>query len=112
MKKSERISLIEEAIEKIQEAETLIDERAARADVPETEEALTGTNLTSHYEGYNKYGINQLLGNGNPYDSSLFTLQEELSILDVQKLTKEDQECAFCGDEKEEEESEICNSCR
>jgi len=32
----------------------------------------------NRYEAYGKYGFNQLLGNGNPYDDSLFTLIKKL----------------------------------
>lgn len=62
MKNLERIELVEQAQEKIQEAQELIDK------------AIIGTRDESHYKAYGKYGFNQLLGNGNPYDSSLKSL--------------------------------------
>jgi len=36
------------------------------------------TRLQANYEAYGRYGFNQLLGNGNPYDSSLDSLIEEI----------------------------------
>jgi len=61
-----RIEMIEDALELIEEAKGLV------------EDALRGTSLKDHFNAYNKYGFNQLQGNGNPYDSSLNSLIEEL----------------------------------
>ena len=36
---------------------------------------------SSHFDSYGKYGFSQLLGNGNPYDSSLHTIMNELEEL-------------------------------
>jgi len=33
-----------------------------------------------HYEAYGKCGLNQAMGNGNPYDTSLPKLIEEIKI--------------------------------
>lgn len=64
MKNSERQELIEQAQELIIEAAQLLDQ------------AVKGTSNEANFNAYGKYGINQLLGNGNPYDNSLDTLLE------------------------------------
>jgi len=66
MTNSQRVEQIQRAIELIQEAQDLVDE------------AVNDTRSESHYQAYNKYGFNQVLGNGNPYDSSLYNLIDEL----------------------------------
>ncbi len=66
--------LTEEQIEMIGEAIQLIEE--ARAIVDNALEGAT-RHMKSHYRAYGCYGFDQLLGNGNPYDSSLFSLMEE-----------------------------------
>jgi len=58
----EKIEKIEEAMQLIEEAQTLVDE------------AVRGTGEEAGYNAYGKYGFNQLLGNGNPYDNSLNTI--------------------------------------
>jgi len=60
----DREALIEQAIQLVEEAQQLVDE------------AVSGTGIESNYEAYGKYGFSQLLGNGNPYDSSLQSLIE------------------------------------
>ena len=92
MKTRERIELIEEAIAKIEEAQDSINE------------AIYGTSLVNHFEAYGKYGISQLLGNGNRFDSSLYSLKESLEE-EIQS------ECAICGQEVLEEETEVCKTC-
>ena len=66
----ERIQMIREAMELVREAQGLVDD------------AVSGdcgtTRLEANYEAYGRYGFNQLLGNGNPYDSSLDSLIEEI----------------------------------
>ena len=62
----EKISIIENAILKIENI------------MVEVDGIISGTSQQAHYEAYGKYGFNQLLGNGNPYDSSLKSLIEEL----------------------------------
>ena len=62
----EKIDAIQQAILLVEEASQLVDS------------AMDYSSGKSHYEAYGKYGFNQLLGNGNPYDNSLFTLIEEL----------------------------------
>ena len=59
---------IQEAIDLVEEACQLVDD-ALRSD----------SRHKSHYEAYGCYGFSQLLGNGNPYDSSLFDLKNKLN---------------------------------
>tara|TARA_Y100000034_G_C6757785_1_gene337278 strand:+ start:269 stop:487 length:219 start_codon:yes stop_codon:yes gene_type:complete len=66
MSKAIKIEVLNEAIELVQEARQLVD--SVMDDSPNK----------SHYESYGKYGFDQLLGNGNPYDSSIFTEIEDL----------------------------------
>lgn len=61
----EQMRAIQQAIELIEEAQTLVDE------------ALEGTARESHYLAYGRYGFDRLLGNGNPYDDGLPDLFEE-----------------------------------
>ena len=62
MTNKERIYKIYEALELIEQAQELVDE------------AVSDTNDENHYLAYGRYGFDQLLGNGNPYDSSLHSL--------------------------------------
>ena len=62
----EKIDAIRQAVRLVEEACELVDG------------AMEGSNDKNHYEAYGKYGFNQLLGDGNPYDNSLFTLIENL----------------------------------
>ena len=62
----EKIAIIENAIFQIESI------------MIEVDGIIAGTSQQAHYEAYGKYGFNQLLGNGNPYDSSLETLIKEL----------------------------------
>jgi len=69
MNLQERKYLIRQAWELVEEAQELVDT------------ALKGTRVEVNYETYGRYGFNNLLGNGNPYDSSLSSLldnEEEL----------------------------------
>jgi len=61
----EREQKIEEAMDLISQAQILVDK------------AIRGTNMQSHFEAYGRYGFDQLLGNGNPYDGSLLKLVED-----------------------------------
>lgn len=40
------------------------------------QEVAEENNMTSHFNAYGKYGFDQLLGNGNKFDSSIFDLLE------------------------------------
>lgn len=52
--------------EKIQQAKDLILEALQLA-----EEVAKDTRNDGHFEDYGRYGFDQLLGNGNPYDANL-----------------------------------------
>jgi len=75
MKRQERIKMIDEAIHKIQIAQSMVYD------------AIADTGLTAHFEAYGCYGINTALGNGNPYDSSLETLKTAIDEMDDNDLT-------------------------
>lgn len=62
----QRLEMLLEALELIQEAQQLVND------------AVSDTNHETHYLAYGRYGFDQLLGNGNPYDSGLPNLIEEL----------------------------------
>lgn len=66
MENQEKIDQLERAMELIEDANYLV------------ENAIRDSSFYPHYEAYGKYGFNQLLGNGNPYDGSLVKLIEEL----------------------------------
>jgi len=63
----EKIDALQQAVRLIEEACQLVDSTMDDQDYSE-----------GQYEAYGKYGFNQLLGNGNPYDGSLFTLIKNL----------------------------------
>ena len=65
--KQEKIDAIRQAVHLVEEACQLVDSTMDDQAYDE-----------GQYEAYGKYGFNQLLGNGNPYDGSLFTLIEKL----------------------------------
>jgi hypothetical protein len=56
---------IQEAIEMIEEAKALI------------EDTIRGTSDWDHFKAYGAYGLDQALGGGNRYDSSLYELLEK-----------------------------------
>lgn len=60
----ERIELIERAIGLVEEAQQMVDQ------------AVSSTGEERRYEAYGKYGFSQLLGNDNPYDTSLSDIIE------------------------------------
>ena len=62
MSKEEFIDEIERAIEMVDQARHIVDM------------AVDGMSIQANYEAYGKYGFDQLLGSGNPYDNSLQTL--------------------------------------
>jgi len=73
MTKEERILAIENAMELVSEAQNLVDE------------AVRGTSDENNYRSYGKFGFDHLLGNGNPYDSSLDTLLDNLNSEDEEE---------------------------
>ena len=76
MKISKGCQVIEEAIEMVQEAMDKIDEVLSE---------FSEHRFVQHYEVYGKYGFNQLLGEGNPYDDGLQTLIKELTKIEKGK---------------------------
>ena len=67
LKKSKKQTMSQE--EKIEEAKQLIIEAMQLC-----QEVAEENNMNSNFEAYGKYGFDQLLGNGNPYDNSIFNL--------------------------------------
>lgn len=63
-----RISSLEEAQELIYVARDLIDG------------AIHGTSEEAYYKAYGRYGIDQLLSDGNPYDYGIDNIIETLQI--------------------------------
>lgn len=53
---------VEAAIELVEQAQELVDN------------AVEGTDMENNYRAYGRYGLDQLLGNGNSYDGSLMSL--------------------------------------
>ena len=62
MKRQEFTDEIERAIEMVDQARSIVDR------------VVYGTYAEAHFDAYGGYGFDQLLGNGNPYDSSLQSL--------------------------------------
>ena len=62
MDRQEFIDEIERAIEMVDQARHIVDM------------TVDGMSIRANYEAYGKYGFDQLLGDGNPYDNSLQTL--------------------------------------
>tara|TARA_R100000306_G_scaffold59898_1_gene59365 strand:+ start:524 stop:745 length:222 start_codon:yes stop_codon:yes gene_type:complete len=62
MDRQEFIDEIERAIEMVDQARHIVDM------------AVDGMSIQANYEAYGKYGFDQLLGTGNPYDNSLQSL--------------------------------------
>ena len=62
MDKQEFIDEIDRVIEMVDQARHIVDM------------AVDGMDIQANYEAYGKYGFDQLLGTGNPYDNSLQTL--------------------------------------
>ena len=65
MDRQEFIDEIERAIEMVDQARHIVDMAVDSTD---------GHFLKANYEAYGKYGFDQLLGTGNPYDNSLQSL--------------------------------------
>ena len=59
MDREEFTDEIEKAIEMVEEAQHIVDI------------AINDMNIRHNYEAYGKYGFDQLLSNGNPYDRGL-----------------------------------------
>ncbi len=74
MEQADRTKLIFEAIETVKQAMIMVDE------------ALNGTVGEDHYKTHGKYGFNELLGKGNPYNMCLPSLLEYKSKMDSDPL--------------------------
>ena len=61
-----RIDMIREAIRMIEDARDIVDE------------AVKGLSIKANYEAYGKYGFDTLLGQGNPYNDSLFSIIKDI----------------------------------
>ena len=59
----------QEFINEIERAISLVEEASYAVDM-----VVQGKNIEGNYKAYGRYGFDQLLGNGNPYDSSLQSL--------------------------------------
>ena len=62
MDRQEFIDEIERAIEMVDQARYIVDMAI---------DSLDGHFVKANYEAYGKYGLDQLLSNGNPYDRGL-----------------------------------------
>ena len=62
MDRQEFIDEIERAIEMVDQARHIVDMAV---------DSLDGHFIKANYEAYGKYGFDQLLSNGNPYDRGL-----------------------------------------
>ena len=45
----------------------------------EVDNLVEGSSIEANYKAYGRYGFDQLLGNGNPYDDSLQSIACELA---------------------------------
>ena len=86
----EKLSVLNEAIQLVGEACQMVDD------------VMSDSPNKNHYEAYGKYGFNQLLGDGNPYDSSLYSILEEM---------EKDDSCEECGSRVESPGNTLCDSC-
>ena len=74
MDRQEFIDEIERAIEMVDQARHIVDMAI---------DNVNGHFLKANYEAYGKYGFDQLLGNGNPYDNSLQYLIDKFDSKDM-----------------------------
>ena len=74
MDRQEFIDEIERAIEMVDQARHIVDTVVDSTD---------GHFLKANYEAYGKYGFDQLLGTGNPYDNSLQYLIDKFDSRDM-----------------------------
>ena len=64
---------ISELKDELNEAIALVEQAKAKVD-----SAAMAAGCYSHYTAYGRYGFDTLLGNGNPYDASLFDMMNDL----------------------------------
>ena len=72
-KKAELFEENECRLDKLHKATELVEQAQQEIDC-----ALRGTSLVNNFEAYGRYGIDQLLGNGNPYDKSVCYLMDAI----------------------------------
>jgi len=72
-KKAELFEENECRLDKLHKAAQLVAQAQEEIDC-----ALRGTDLVCGFEAYGRYGIDQLLGNGNPYDKSVYSLMDAI----------------------------------
>ena len=68
---------LQNAIDQVAEAKDQVEEVM--------EQALMHT---AHFQAYGKYGFDELLGNGNPYDSSLYSIMDKLERIEEERESK------------------------
>ena len=71
----------QEFIDEIERAIEMVDQ--ARHIVYTVVDSTDGHFLKENYEAYGKYGFDQLLGTGNPYDNSLQYLIDKFDSRDM-----------------------------
>lgn len=77
---------IQTRIDKIEEARELIEDAASLVD-----QALNGMGrISDHYQAYGRYGFNQLLNEGNPYDDGLEDLTKKLEEENEESIEAEE----------------------
>ena len=73
---NEIILTLNDSLERIAEIQTEVDG------------VIYDTDIVNNYEAYGKYGFDQLLGNGNPYDGGLPSLIEHFES-QLEELTEQ-----------------------
>ena len=68
----------QEFIDEIERAISLVEEASYAVDM-----VVQGMRIQANYEAYGKYGFDQLLGTGNPYDNSLQYLIDKFDSEDM-----------------------------
>ena len=66
---------LQNAIDQVSEAQDQVEEIMEQV----------GIN-TANFYAYGKYGFDQLLGNGNPYNSSLYTIMNKLERMEEMEI--------------------------
>ena len=88
---------IQEAIVLIHQAKELVDNAIKDSD---------NRHAKDHYEAYGKYGFDQLLGAGNPYDKSLEDLMNDFGSDGPYDSENADGTCKECGTKED-----VANGC-
>ena len=72
---------LQNAIDQVSDAQQQVEEIMERAGFS-----------TSHYNAYGKYGFDQLQGNGNRYDSTLYSIMDKLEKMEKWEETEMEKE--------------------